>query len=42
MINDKLHFDDYHKLRNFYFHYEGCHPPHRKSNIVLSLARPIF
>ena len=43
MINNKLHFDVYHKPTNSfsYLHYKSCHPPHMKNNIALSLARRI-
>ena len=43
IINDKLHFDVYHKPTNSfsYLHYKSCHPPHTKNNIALSLARRI-
>ena len=39
IINDKLHFDVYHKPTNSfsYLHYKSCHPPDRKTNIALSL-----
>ena len=42
-INNKLHFDVYHKPTNSfsYLHYKSCHPPHTKNNIALSLARRI-
>ena len=41
IINNKLHFDVYHKPTNSfsYFHYKSCPPPHTKNNIALSLAR---
>ena len=41
MINNKLHFDVYHKPTNsfVYLHYKSCHPPHMKNNIALLLAR---
>ena len=44
MINNKFHFDVYHKTANSfsYLHYKGCHPPHTKNNIALSLARRIL
>ena len=40
-INNKLHFDVYHKPTNSfsYLHYKSCHPPHTKNNIALSLAK---
>ena len=38
IINNKLHFDVYHKPTN---NLKSCHPPHTKSNIALSLARRI-
>ena len=43
IINNKLHFDVYHKPTNSfsYLHYESCQPPHTKNNIALSLARRI-
>ena len=43
IINNKLHFDVYHKPTNSfsYLHYKSCHPPHTKNNIALSLARRI-
>ena len=43
IINDKLHFDVYHKPTNsfIYLHYKTCHLPHTKNNIALSLARCI-
>ena len=43
IINNKLHFDVYHKPTNFfsYLHHKSCHPLHTKNNIVLSLARCI-
>ena len=42
-INNKLHFDVYHKPTNSfsYLHYKSCHPPHTKNNIALSLARRV-
>ena len=41
-INNKLHFDVYHKTTNSfrYIHYKS-YPPHTKINIALSLARCI-
>ena len=44
IINNKLHFDVYHKPTNSfsYFHYKSCHPPNAKNNIALSLARGVF
>ena len=41
-INNKLHFDVYHKTKNSfrYLHYKS-YPPHTKINIALSLARCI-
>ena len=41
IMNNKLHFDVYHKRKNSfsYLHYKKCHPPHTKNNIALSLAR---
>ena len=41
IINNKLHFDVYHKPTNSfsYLHYKSCPPPHTKNNIALSLAR---
>ena len=43
IINNKLHFDVYHKPTNSfsYLHCKSCHPPHRKNNIALSLVRRI-
>ena len=43
IINNKLHFDVYHKPTNSfsYLHHKSCHPPHMKNNITLSLARRI-
>ena len=43
IINNKLHFDVYHKPKHSssYLHYKSCHPPHTKNNIALSLARRI-
>ena len=43
IINNKLHFDAYHKPTNYfsYLHYESCHPSHTENNITLSLARRI-
>ena len=39
-INNKLHFDVYHKPTNSfsYLRYKSCHQPHTKNNIALSLA----
>ena len=44
IINNKLHFDVYHKCTNSfsYLHYKRCHPPHTKNNIALSLAKRIM
>ena len=43
IINNKLHFDIYHKPTNSfsYLYYKSCHPPHTKNDITLSLARRI-
>ena len=43
IINNKLHFDVYHKPANCfsYLHDKSCHPLHAKNNIVLSLVRRI-
>ena len=41
MINNKLHFDVYHKATNSFSYLKSCHLPHTKSNIALSLARRI-
>ena len=43
IINNKLHFDEYHKPTNSfsYLSNKSCHPPHTKNNIALSLARRI-
>ena len=43
IINNKLHFDEYHKPTNSfsYLSNKSCHPPHTKNNIALSLARHI-
>ena len=43
ILNNKLHFDVYHKPTNSfsYLHYKSCHPPHTKNDIALSLARRI-
>ena len=43
IINNKLHFDVYHKPTNSfsYLYYKSCHPPHTKNSIALSLARRI-
>ena len=42
-INNKLHFNVYHKPTNSfsYLPYKSCHPPHTKNNIALLLARRI-
>ena len=41
IINNKLHFDVYHKPANSfsYLHYKSCHPPHTKN--IIALARSI-
>ena len=43
-INNKLHYDVYHKpKKSFSFlHYKSCHPLNTKNNIALSLARRIL
>ena len=43
IINNKLHFDEYHKPTNSfsYLSNKSCQPPHTKNNIALSLARHI-
>ena len=43
IMNNKLHFDVYHKPTNSfsYLRNKSCHPPHTKNNIALSLARHI-
>ena len=43
IINNKLHFEVYHRPINFfsYLHYKSCHQPYTKNNIALSLARRI-
>ena len=43
IINNKFHFDVYHKPTNYfsYLHYQSCHSPSAKNNIALSLARRI-
>ena len=35
VINNKLHFDVYHKPAIFfsYLHYKSCHPPYMKNDI---------
>ena len=36
IINNKLHFDVYHKPTNsfLYLHDKSCHPPHTRNNIA--------
>ena len=43
IINNKFHFDVYHKPTNSfsYLHHKSYHPPHTKNNIALSLTRRI-
>ena len=43
ILNNKLHFDVYHKPTNCfsYLHYKSCHPPHTRNNTALSLATRI-
>ena len=41
IINNKLHFDVYHKPANSFSYFKSYHTPRTKNNVALSLARRI-